>query len=133
MGTVSLPDTHLWYQPSPLQVYVLLACQQQNSGGLKDKPGKSPDFYHTCYALSGVAASQYGSDGDSVMVGEGSASLERIDVFYNVLLEKSERKCAYFDSLPPLEVDGRIVHGAEGVGVVEGRRRLLSLLSDRAS
>lgn len=36
-------------------MYVLLACQADN-GGLRDKPGKSPDFYHSCYALSGLAA-----------------------------------------------------------------------------
>ena len=37
-----------------LRHYVLGACQGEN-GGLKDKPGKHCDFYHTCYALSGLA------------------------------------------------------------------------------
>lgn len=30
-------------------------------GGLRDKPGKSPDYYHTCYCLSGLAQAQHAS------------------------------------------------------------------------
>ncbi|KAJ5653121.1 hypothetical protein N7490_000124 [Penicillium lividum] len=29
------------------------------TGGLRDKPGKSPDAYHTCYVLSGLSAMQH--------------------------------------------------------------------------
>ncbi|KXS16907.1 protein farnesyltransferase subunit beta [Gonapodya prolifera JEL478] len=42
----------------PLQQYVL-ACCQHTTGGLKDKPEKSPDFYHTCYVLSGMSIAQH--------------------------------------------------------------------------
>ena len=31
---------------------------QDHRGGLLDKPGKSRDFYHTCYTLSGLALAQ---------------------------------------------------------------------------
>ncbi|XP_037025631.1 protein farnesyltransferase subunit beta [Bradysia coprophila] len=41
-----------------LQEYVLICCQRPE-GGLLDKPGKPPDFYHTCYTLSGVSISQH--------------------------------------------------------------------------
>ena len=41
-----------------LQLYILLACQVPQKGGLRDKPGKGCDFYHTCYCLSGLAAAQ---------------------------------------------------------------------------
>lgn len=34
-------------------------CAQQFDGGLRDKPSKSRDFYHTCYNLSGLSASQH--------------------------------------------------------------------------
>jgi protein farnesyltransferase subunit beta len=34
--------------------YVLCCCQAQH-GGLRDKPRKSRDLYHTCYASSGLA------------------------------------------------------------------------------
>ena len=35
----------------------LLKCCQASRGGLRDKPGKLVDYYHTCYCLSGLAAS----------------------------------------------------------------------------
>ncbi|KAK3814000.1 MAG: terpenoid cyclases/protein prenyltransferase alpha-alpha toroid [Benniella sp.] len=41
-----------------LQEYLLVACQSKK-GGLRDKPEKSPDFYHTCYCLSGLSLSQH--------------------------------------------------------------------------
>merc|ERR1711865_612315 len=84
---VFLPDSHLWFLPSPLQVYVLLACQHP-SGGLRDKPGKSADYYHTCYAISGASACQFSLD-EPCVVGDKSNLLARTDVFYNILLEKS--------------------------------------------
>lgn len=118
-----LPERHLWFTPSPLQVYVFLACQHR-SGGLRDKPGKSADFYHTCYALSGVAAVQHGLDGPCV-TGVPSNKLDRVDVYYNVLLEKSQRKCAYFEALPPLKIDGREISCGEGHGVARARKRAL--------
>ena len=37
----------------------LRACMQDPRGGLVDKPGKSRDFYHTCYALSGLSVAQH--------------------------------------------------------------------------
>jgi protein farnesyltransferase subunit beta len=37
--------------------YIRKCCQSTN-GGLRDKPGKAPDFYHTCYCLSGLSLSQ---------------------------------------------------------------------------
>jgi protein farnesyltransferase subunit beta len=125
---IALPDTHLWYAPSPLQVYVLLACQH-NGGGLKDKPGKSSDYYHTCYAMSGVAATQHGvgTEATKLVFGDSENELKRLDVFYNVLLEKSQRKCKYFEALPPLTVDGKELQTYEGKGVVATRKRILKL------
>lgn len=41
-----------------LQEYVLIAAQAQ-TGGLRDKPGKGADAYHSCYNLSGLAAAQH--------------------------------------------------------------------------
>lgn len=122
---VLLPDSHLWFPPNPLQVYVLLACQHP-SGGLRDKPGKSSDYYHTCYSLSGMAAVQHGNGTpESKTIVGAENELERIDVYYNVLLEKSHRKCAYFDALPPLKVDGKELKTGEGKGVRLNRERIL--------
>lgn len=60
-------QTHLksWlYDGSALQDYILNHCQSK-SGLLRDKPGAAPDFYHTCYALSGLSLSQHQYD-DSI-------------------------------------------------------------------
>ncbi|KAJ5155215.1 hypothetical protein N7492_008018, partial [Penicillium capsulatum] len=38
--------------------YILSCCQSQN-GGLRDKPGKHADSYHTCYVLTGLSATQH--------------------------------------------------------------------------
>lgn len=46
------------YDRRALQEYVLLAAQAPH-GGLRDKPGKGADAYHTCYNLSGFSAAQH--------------------------------------------------------------------------
>ncbi|KAF9346405.1 hypothetical protein BGX26_002106 [Mortierella sp. AD094] len=46
------------YDREALQEYLLLACQSK-TGGLRDKPSKSVDYYHTCYCLSGLSLSQH--------------------------------------------------------------------------
>lgn len=35
------------------------ASPRGSGGGLIDKPGKNPDCYHTCYALSGLSVAQH--------------------------------------------------------------------------
>ncbi|KAG0564595.1 hypothetical protein KC19_8G123800 [Ceratodon purpureus] len=45
------------YNTQALQGYILICCQVLD-GGLRDKPGKSPDYYHTCYCLSGLTQAQ---------------------------------------------------------------------------
>lgn len=35
-----------------------LACSQTSEGGLRDKPGKLQDAYHTCYSLAGLSSAQ---------------------------------------------------------------------------
>ncbi|KAF2812618.1 terpenoid cyclases/Protein prenyltransferase [Mytilinidion resinicola] len=40
-------------------VRYILACCQGQKGGLRDKPGKHPDAYHTCYNLAGLSAAQH--------------------------------------------------------------------------
>jgi protein farnesyltransferase subunit beta len=85
-----------------LQQYLLAACQASD-GGMRDKPGKSPDFYHTCYALSGLAIVQHGTyalgpwvaahgAGAGGVVGDPANALERINPVFNL----SERAVAYW-------------------------------------
>ncbi|KAF2493244.1 terpenoid cyclases/Protein prenyltransferase [Lophium mytilinum] len=47
----------LWRREG-LARYILACCQGQK-GGLRDKPGKYPDAYHTCYNLAGLSAAQH--------------------------------------------------------------------------
>lgn len=44
--------------------YILAATQGQR-GGLRDKPGKSPDFYHSNYILLGLSSVEYQHSYDS--------------------------------------------------------------------
>lgn len=40
--------------------YILCCCQDlPRRGGLRDKPGKSSDPYHSCYVLSGLSSAQH--------------------------------------------------------------------------
>ena len=85
--------------PSALasQLYVLAAAQ--GSSGCRDKPGKSPDFYHTCYALAGLSVAVWGGRGGGEGGGEGggaqgeaAAALQGLlfptDCVYNVRPER---------------------------------------------
>jgi len=49
-------DGEYLFNQEALQGYILLCCQN-GAGGLKDKPSKGPDIYHTCYSLSGMSIS----------------------------------------------------------------------------
>ncbi|GMK58999.1 hypothetical protein CspeluHIS016_0700140 [Cutaneotrichosporon spelunceum] len=53
------PSMHALFNRVALQEYVLLVAQRQGSGGLRDKPGKGPDLYHTCNNLSGLSVAQH--------------------------------------------------------------------------
>ncbi|KAL4872920.1 hypothetical protein BDV12DRAFT_113429 [Aspergillus spectabilis] len=46
------------YSREGLARYILSCCQAK-SGGLRDKPGKHPDSYHTCYTLTGLSSVQH--------------------------------------------------------------------------
>ena len=71
------------YNAAALQGW-LLACCQQASGGLRDKPGKRADYYHTCYCLSGLSSAQhYGGAGLQVL-GDPRNELERAHPVVNV-------------------------------------------------
>jgi len=50
-------DGDWFFDERALQEYIIHCCQSP-AGGLKDKPEKGTDYYHTCYALSGLAIAQ---------------------------------------------------------------------------
>ncbi len=51
-------EGNLTFNQNLLQRYILL-CAQDTQGGLRDKPSKGRDFYHSCYNLSGLSVAQH--------------------------------------------------------------------------
>ncbi|KAK3905205.1 terpenoid cyclases/protein prenyltransferase alpha-alpha toroid [Staphylotrichum tortipilum] len=55
--------------------YILCCCQDQTKrGGLRDKPGKMSDAYHSCYVLSGLSSAQHQWELDEPDETEGPAA-----------------------------------------------------------
>ncbi len=75
----------LLYDPLALQLWLLVCCQNSIKGGLRDKPGKQVDYYHTCYCLSGLSSAQHCSG--QVLGGEKNL-LVAADPLCNVVAEK---------------------------------------------
>ena len=78
-----------------LERYVL-SCAQQETGGLRDKPGKRRDQYHSCYALSGLSIAQHGEGGCAQ---DPAARVAATHPVYNVRLERVEAARAHFGEL----------------------------------
>ena len=78
------------------QQYLLICCQNpRGTGGMIDKPGKPPDLYHTCYALSGLSLAQHAGD-EVVLLGTPANLVEKTDPVHNVLAGKAEAMVAHF-------------------------------------
>ena len=54
-----------------------IVCCQDTRGGLVDKPGKSRDYYHTCYTLSGLSVAQHLPCDHSAVLGDPGNLLVR--------------------------------------------------------
>lgn len=52
------PEGDFFFDQRRLQRYILACCQDNEKGGLQDKPAVSADGFHTCYALAGLSLSQ---------------------------------------------------------------------------
>ncbi|CAM6102076.1 unnamed protein product [Calypogeia fissa] len=90
------------FNSQALQAYILLCCQDLD-GGLRDKPGKSVDFYHTCYCLSGLSAAQYSTahrvgapPPTSGVLGPYSNLLEATHALCNVRLDRYNEAQRHF-------------------------------------
>ena len=61
------------------------------------------DYYHTCYALSGMSLAQHGTEhgsAEKLVVGPAENLLEPIDPMHNVSAAKSNQARAFFSRLP---------------------------------
>ena len=74
-----------------LQRYILL-CAQDVNGGLRDKPSKPKDFYHSCYNLSGLSVAQHALCSDKKLnrlFGDSSFNiLARTDPVHNIRVDR---------------------------------------------
>ena len=104
----------LVYDRIRLQEYIVLCCSHLR-GGLRDKPGKSRDYYHTCYSLSGMAVAQHGASrkhfpggegGGAVVLGDSEENLLCFtDPVCNVVGHKLGRSRSYFARAPSSHAD----------------------------
>lgn len=94
------------FRQKSLQEYLLVCCQPSD-GGFIDKPGKTRDYYHTCYALSGLSIAQHNNNSISTLnqemkpfvIGPDSNLLELNDAVYNIGPSKLAKAFKYFATL----------------------------------
>ena len=100
-GDENLSQENWMFDQIALEEYILGNCQIL-SGGLCDKPGKSRDYYHTCYSLSGLSVAQH-FIGDGVkntkLCGGNQNLLDPIHPIFNVCIQSAEDALGYFKNL----------------------------------
>ena len=91
----------LTFDQGLLQRYVLL-CGQHVDGGLRDKPSKMRDYYHSCYNLSGLSVSQHSlsEDGVPVVYGDEKNVLKPTHPCLNIRVDRVEAARAYYANHP---------------------------------
>ncbi|XP_018583015.1 protein farnesyltransferase subunit beta [Scleropages formosus] len=108
-GDPMLSQSSWMFEQQALQEYILLCCQNP-AGGLVDKPGKSRDFYHTCYCLSGLSIAQHFGGHDfhlELIIGNDDNRLEPTHPVYNICPEKVTQAFEHFRKLPvPAQREG---------------------------
>ncbi|GAB66743.1 farnesyltransferase beta subunit, partial [Plasmodium cynomolgi strain B] len=101
-----------------LKLY-LLVCSQSNKGGMKDKPMEKVDYYHTCYALSGLSIIENyilsHKPDDETYNTDHINHLNRIHILYNITVSKVYKSYTYFSPSFPLsenKINHRVGKGA---------------------
>ncbi|XP_066532931.1 protein farnesyltransferase subunit beta [Hoplias malabaricus] len=101
-GDMTLSLSSWMFEQQALQEYILFCCQNP-VGGLLDKPGKSRDFYHTCYCLSGLSIAQHFGNKDlhrELVLGKEDNRLAPTHPVYNICPEKVAQAIQHFHQLP---------------------------------
>ena len=75
------------FNPCALQEWILHCCQMQD-GGFRDKPGVRQDFYHTCYALSGLSLAMHNSGHTVSLDSDCGVCLHETDLLLNIRCDK---------------------------------------------
>lgn len=58
------------------------------NGGLRDKPSKPRDFYHSCYNLSGLSVAQHCDIGDEVYGDKEQTKVACTHPCYNIRIDR---------------------------------------------
>ena len=87
----------LTFDQGRLQRYVLL-CGQHVDGGLRDKPSKMRDYYHSCYDLSGLSVAQHTMNEDGIPIVEGDKlnKLKPTHPCINIRVDRVEAALEFF-------------------------------------
>eukprot|EP01105_Mastigella_eilhardi_P005123 TRINITY_DN16918_c0_g1_i1.p1 TRINITY_DN16918_c0_g1~~TRINITY_DN16918_c0_g1_i1.p1 ORF type:complete len:392 (-),score=75.93 TRINITY_DN16918_c0_g1_i1:59-1234(-) len=98
-GDTAHPDGGWLFDPTRLREYICLCCQDLN-GGLRDKPGKSRDLYHTCYSLCGASIAQRNAQGDVLPDVDQTSVLQPVNAQHGISESKFRKAEKYFSALP---------------------------------
>lgn len=98
--TIEMNENNCLFHSLQLQKYILI-CGQHRDGGIRDKPPKSADYYHTCYGLSGLSIAQYCGEDD--ILGPEYNQLCEIDAVYGIVEDKLQVAFEYYKKLPSIE------------------------------
>jgi protein farnesyltransferase subunit beta len=64
-------------------------------GGLRDKPSKPRDFYHSCYNISGLSIAQHCDSGEEVYGDPKQTRVGRTHPCYNIRVERVQTMLQY--------------------------------------
>ncbi len=72
---------------------------------MRDKPGKPPDYYHTCYCLSGLSSAQHCGEVGGASVVRACTQFEWVSVIMQVVVGPAENNLRPADPLVNVVVD----------------------------
>jgi len=134
--TITAPSPDHWlFHTEALQNYLLLCCQSK-TGGLLDKPGKSPDLYHSCYTLAGLSVAQnFSKDGGSAVdvVGVEGNKVAAVNPLHNVTCKAFKRAKAYFSSMPRLQPSTIVIEAESVAGSGDSAKSVPVIVSSLSS
>jgi protein farnesyltransferase subunit beta len=106
----------LLFDDGMLERYILL-CAQNVHGGLRDKPSKRRDYYHTCYNLSGLSVAQHcGGLSDTehaASFGHSSSIVATTHPCYNIQRDRVKKITSHFAEAGPPSLEFKIQQSAE--------------------
>ena len=87
----------LLFDQLALQHYIVLCCQQMD-GGLRDKPEKNRDHYHSCYCLSGLSVAQTAGAGETAppLFGVPENRVRPVDPVFNICTDRADAALAHY-------------------------------------